>query len=144
MPKVGSFVHRVDEEPLAVFNTTFSGDRYAKVDLNNIRERNPPSPIGGPFGGNIQLIRISGTIIGGSTVGTITLSGYTDVDGEQLLIEPTEAVEVKAINFNTSNRVSAIYMVDAWVNLDKDALYLFAKTATNQLYCDEIMVTWVE
>lgn len=143
MAKVGSFTHRVEKGALTTFTTSYSGERFVKVDLHDVSD-NAKLKVGRNFGGSLQLIRISGTEATGQKVGTITLQGYADENGEQLLIEPTQAVAVDAINHTTTNRVSALFLVDAYINLPTDAIYLFAKCSNHNLDCDEVFVTWVE
>ncbi len=143
MAKVGSFTHRVEKGALTTFTTSYSGERFVKVDLHDVSD-NAKLKIGKNFGGSLQLIRISGTESTGQKVGTIQLQGYADQAGEQLLIEPTDAVMVDAITHASTNRVSAVFLVDAYINLSADSVYLFAKTSNHNLDCDEVFVTWVE
>jgi len=142
MAKVGSFTHRVKKGALTTFTTNYSGDKYVKVELHDV-EDNARLTTGKNFGGSLQLIRISGIETGGK-VNTISIQGYADVDGEQLIIEPTTAVAVDALTYAATNRVSAVFLVDAYINLAVDSLYLFVISGNNSLACDEVFVTWVE
>ena len=142
MAKVGSFTHRVKKGALTTFTTNYSGDKYVKVELHDV-EDNARLTTGKNFGGSLQLIRISGIEIGGK-VNTISIQGYADVDGEQLIIEPTTAVAVDALTHAATDRVSAVFLVDAYINLAVDSLYLFAISGNHSLACDEVFVTWVE
>tara|TARA_A100001201_G_scaffold61532_4_gene58754 strand:- start:603 stop:1034 length:432 start_codon:yes stop_codon:yes gene_type:complete len=143
MAKVGSFTHRVEKGAIVTFDTSYGSSKFVKVDLHDVSD-NAHLKVGRNFGGSLQLIRISGTETTGEKVSTITLQGYTDQDGTELLIEPTEAVAIDAINYSSSNRVSALFLVDAYVNLSSDSLFLFAKTGQHAIDCDEVFVTWVE
>ena len=72
------------------------------------------------------------------------LSGYADAAGTELLIEPTQAVAIETMDHSSSNRICTVFLVDAYINLPNDELYLFVKVGANTLRVDKIYVGWVE
>ena len=70
------------------FTTSYSTDRSVAFDLfpSNYQAQSE-------WTGNIQLIRINGTLTGGSS-DNITLCAYKNSNGTRLVIEPTQAALV--------------------------------------------------
>lgn len=147
MAKTGSFVHRVLKEPLVDFGTSFDAAKKILVNLTasgtNTQSKYRNTPTVRAWGGSLQLIRISGTEISGA-VGTVTIAGYADAAGTELLIEPTQATAIDTMDHSSSNRICAVYLVDAYINLPNDELYLFVKVGANTLRVDKIYVSWLE
>jgi len=114
------------------FTTTYSTDR--KVEFNLL----PTYHQGEEFYGNLQLIRITGTLSGGAR-DNITLCAYKNSDGTRMVIEPTEASLIADIS---GGKFSAIFLVDAvWVAED-DSLFFFIKTQNHTFTLNEIEITW--
>jgi|TARA_R100001460_G_scaffold1447_1_gene5474 formylmethanofuran dehydrogenase subunit E-like metal-binding protein len=147
MAKTGSFIHRVLKEPLVDFGTSFDAAKKILINLTasgtytTSKYKNLPTTRA--WGGSLQIIRVSGTEISGA-VGTVTLSGYADAAGTELLIEPTQAVAIETMDHSSSNRICSVFLVDAYINLPNDELYLFVKVGANTLRVDKIYVSWVE
>ena len=118
------------------YNTTFSTDRklefhlypteaYTQVDKHQ-------------FAGNLQLIRVTGTLNGGAS-DNITMCVYKNADGTRMVVEPTEAVLVPDIS---GGKFSAMFLIDAvWVAED-DELYIFIKTQNHVFTLNELEITW--
>lgn len=114
------------------YNTTYSVDRKVEIQLHTDYHK------GDEFFGNIQLIRVAGTITNGSS-DNITLCGYKNSDGTRLVIEPTEATLIPDIS---GGKYSAVFLVDAvWVAED-DSLFFFIKTQNYIFTLNEIEITW--
>jgi len=114
------------------FTTAFAADKKVEFKLM------PTQLEGKEFHGNLQLIRVAGTLTGGST-DNITICAYKNGDGTRLVIEPTEATLIPDI---TGGKFSAVFLVDAvWVAED-DSLFFFLKTGTHTYTLNELEITW--
>lgn len=114
------------------FTSSYSTDRKVEFQLL------PTYHEGEEFYGNLQLIRVTGELGGGSS-DNITLCAYKNSDGTRLVIEPTEATLVPDIS---GGKYSAVFLVDAvWVAED-DSLFFFIKTQNHTFTLNEIEITW--
>ena len=114
------------------FGTAYATDK--KVEFKLLPTQNE----GEQFYGNIQLIRVAGTLSGGSS-DNITLCGYKNADGTRLVIEPTQASLIPDIS---GGKFSAVFLVDAvWVAED-DSLFFFIKTGAHTYQLNELEITW--
>ena len=114
------------------FTTSFDADRSVEFRLL------PTQLEGEEFHGNLQLIRVAGTLSGGSS-DSITICAYKNSDGTRMVIEPTEATLVPDL---TGGKLSAVFLVDAvWVAED-DSLFFFIKTRDHTYTLNEIEITW--
>ena len=119
------------------FTTTYDTDRSVQFNLFP-SSAYPAGADRETWSGNIQLIRIAGTLTGGAS-DNITLCAYKNSDGTRLVIEPTEATLVPDL---TGGKNSAVFMVDAvWVAED-DELFFFIKTQNHTFTLNEIEITW--
>jgi hypothetical protein len=90
------------------------------------------------WSGNIQLIRVMGTLSGGAS-DNITLCGYKNQDGTRLVIEPTQASLIPDIS---GGKFSAVFLTDAVWAAEDDELSFFIKTQNHTFTLNEIEVTW--
>ena len=115
------------------FTTSYSTDRSVAFDLfpSNYQAQSE-------WTGNIQLIRINGTLTGGSS-DNITLCAYKNSNGTRLVIEPTTASLVPDLS---GGKFSAVFLVDAVWAAEDDRLHFFIKTQTHTFTLNEIEITW--
>jgi hypothetical protein len=141
MAKYGQFIHRTSKEISTTFDNTYGVDKKIEISLNQITDGQNTSVIKNmrPYSGNIQLIRIRGQITGGAT--SITLKGYTDEAGSDLLLPPSSTTLEPSID-GTSYSVS--FRVNAYHAGSTDSLYLFCKTNTGTFSAEDILITWFE
>lgn len=137
--------YAVERTGLSVdFGTAIDPDVYVAVNLDSQSKYNPafnPNGYERPnFSGNLQLIRVRGTVDGGSG-DNITLKGYADVGGTRLVIEPTEAVCIPDVS---GGQHSAVFLVDAWWTAEVDTIYFWITTQNHNFILSEIEVTWTE
>jgi len=137
--------YSVERTGLSVsFDTSIDPAVYAAVNLDSQSKYNPSFNPNGyerqNFCGNLQLIRVRGTIDGGSA-DNITLKGYADVEGTRLVIEPTEAVCIPDVS---GGQHSAVFLVDAWWTAEVDTIYFWITTQNHTFVLSEIEVTWTE
>lgn len=141
MGKSGHFIHVATKAVDQEFNTAYASDRLIDINLiaNQYAGAQLPKNRSNAFAGNIQLIRVDGTIAGGAT--TITLKGYVDSGGNKLVIPPSSASLESSID---GTKFSAVYQVNAFhANEDAD-LYFFMKTNAGTFTVSEIVITWFE
>jgi len=147
MPKVGAFIHRTLDNSLNVaFGTAFAVGTSIHLDLNNTDgSAGYPSPgkSGGYFGGKLQLIRMRGTIAGGTN--NITIKGTWDSIGREQIVAPTAVlISSDQLDVDGTGKHSITLLVDASVANDTDDFYLFVKTDTGTFTVSECEITWVE
>lgn len=127
----------VEKTGLSVaFGTSYVPATNVSLNLNKdtAYEGNPV------FQGLLQVIRVRGTITGGSA-DNITLKGYADSAGTRLVLEPTQAVLEGDI---TGGQYSATFLVDAWWTAEVDTIYFWIKTQNHTFTLTEIECTWRE
>jgi len=141
MAKFGQFIHRVKENVTAAFDTSYGSDKNITINLNQIDDGANSSIVrkSAVYAGNIQLIRIKGTVTGSAT--QLTLKGYTDDDGNDLLLPPSVSTLEPSID-GTSHSVS--FRVNAYHAAESDKIVLFCKTNTGSFTASEILITWFE
>ena len=142
MGATGHYVHRIKNAVNVEYTSTYSTDKTIKVNLNqDITDGGNAAPIRTRriYSGNIQLIRLKGTVNGGAT--QITLKGYEDADGIELLLPASTAVFESAI---TGTDVSVVFKVDIFHAAPHDDLYLFCKTNNGTFTVNEVQVAWYE
>lgn len=143
MPKAGHYIHRVVPTITSppTFTTSYASDQYIQINLNtdcvdsgtSIIKRRPQ------YEGFLQIIRISGNIGSGAT--KITIKGYQDVDGQRLILPPTEACLEADISGGQS---SVCYLVNACFSNDDAGLFIFAKTDTGTFEATDVEISWYE
>ena len=138
----GHYVHRIKNPSNVEFTTTYDSAKYIAVKLNadvkdggsasNTRTRRI-------YSGNIQLIRLKGTIANGAT--SVILKGYGDVEGTELLLPPSQDTLENSIADAT---LSVVFKVDISHAAATDELYLFCKTNTGTFTVSEVQIAWYE
>ena len=141
MAKTGQFIHRVKDDVSVAFDTSYGADKHIEINLNQIDDGANSSIIRGKavYSGNIQLIRIKGTVAGSAT--QMTLKGYTDSNGNDLLLPPSSSTLEPSID-GTSH--SVCFRVNAYHASEQNKIFLFAKTNTGTFTASEILITWFE
>jgi len=141
MAKFGQFIHRVREDVSVTFDATYGSTKKITINLNQISDGANSSIVrkSEVYSGNIQLIRIKGTVSGSATA--ITLKGYTDEGGADLLLPPSSSTLEPSID-GTSHSVA--FRVNAYHAAALSNLFLFCKTNTGSFQATEILVTWFE
>tara|TARA_R110000823_G_scaffold306989_1_gene429524 strand:- start:101 stop:526 length:426 start_codon:yes stop_codon:yes gene_type:complete len=141
MAKFGQFIHRVEEDVTVSFTTSYGSTKKIKINLNQISDGANSSIVrkSSVYAGNIQLIRIKGTVSGNAT--SIELKGYTDEAGSNLLLPPSASTLEPSID-GTSHSVA--FRVNAYHAADIADIYLFCKTNTGTFSATEILITWFE
>jgi hypothetical protein len=141
MGKTGHFVHVADKTHDVTFGTSYAADKV--VSINCIADQYAGSQLpkgrANNFAGNIQLIRIDGTRSSGAS--TITLKGYTDVEGNKLVIPPSSSTLESSID---GTKFSAVFQVNAFHAHEDADLFFFLKTNTGTFTVTELVVTWFE
>ena len=138
----GHYVHRIKNPVNVEFNTAYDEAKVITIRLNadvldggsasNTRTRRI-------YSGNIQLIRLKGTVTNGAT--SIILKGYGDQAGTEMLLPPSQDVLESAI---TGTAQSAVFKVDIFHASATDDLYLFCKTNAGEFTVTEVQVAWYE
>ena len=141
MGKSGHFIHRVVKSENTTFNTAYASDKRIDIRLNDIQDGSSTGTIKRKltYDGNINLIRLKGTITGGATC--LTLKGYEDSTGNKLLLPPSSS------NLETSidgTEVACSFFVNVFHASTSDDIYLFCKTNTGEFTVNEVQVTWFE
>ncbi len=140
MAKTGHYIHVAKKAHTQAFTNAYDVDK--QIDINLWNNRYSGASIPGDkkaYTGNIQLIRLDGTITGGAS--TITLKGYLDTEGNELVIPPSSATLESSLD---GTKVSAVYQVNAYHAENHADLYFFAKTNQGTFTCSEIVITWFE
>lgn len=139
MGKTGKFVHRITKAANVVFDTTYGTDKTIRIQLNKVDDGGGNTfKYKAVYSGNIQLIRLKGTISGATS---IVLKGYEDSSGTDLLLPASQSLLEDAVGDAT---VSATFKVDIFHAAAHDDLYLFAKTDTGTFTVTEVQVAWYE
>lgn len=141
MGKSGHFIHVATKTVSQEFTTSYASDRLLSVNLvgDQYAGSQLPKHRSEVYTGNVQLIRVDGTISGGASV--ITLKGYVDEEGNKLVIPPSSATLESSID---GTKYSAVYQVNAYHANDDANLYFFLKTNTGTFTVSEIVITWFE
>jgi hypothetical protein len=141
MGKTGKFVHRIRSTVNQDFVTTYSTSNKLRIKLNLVDDGGSASSIKSRriYSGNIQLVRLKGTVSGGTE--SIILKGYEDEDGTRLLLPPSQSALEDAVGDST---VSATFKVDIFHAGPNDDLFLFAKTDVGTFTVTEVQVAWFE
>ena len=142
MGKTGHFVHRIKKEITVEYNNAYDTNRKGLIRLNrDITDggNNVALYKKLQYAGNIQLIRLKGTISGGAT--QITLKGYGDEAGTELLLPPSTGTFESGI---TGSNAGVVFKVDVFHAAPTDDLYLFCKTNTGTFTISEVQVAWYE
>jgi hypothetical protein len=141
MGKTGQFIHRTSKQISTSFDSTYVSSKFIEISLNAITDGANASIIKQRrvYSGNIQLIRIKGTTTGSPS--QITMKGYTDIAGDDLLLPPSVSTLVPSIDGTTH---SVAFRVNAYHAAPFDELYLFCKTNTGTFDATEILITWFE
>ena len=141
MAKIGQFIHRTQLDCSVSFGTLFNADNKINVKLNQISDGANSSIVrkNAVYSGNISLIRIKGTVSGGAT--TLTLKGYTDTNGDNLLLPPSVCTFEPSLD---GTSVSCVVKVDAYHADITDALTIFCKVNVGSFSATEILITWFE
>jgi len=126
------------------FGNSIVPSTFVSVNLDSQTKYNPSFNPNGyqrqNFCGNLQLIRVRGTISGGSA-DEIILQGYADQAGTRLVVEPTSATLVADIS---GGQHSAIFLMDAWWTAEVDTIYFWITTQNHTFVLSEVEVTWTE
>lgn len=139
MGKTGKFVHRITKTINVVFDTSYGTDKSIHIELNKVDDGGSGAlKYRRPFSGNIQLVRLKGTVSGAES---IILKGYEDDQGTKLLLPPSQSTLEDAVSDST---VSATFKVDIFHAAAHDNLYLFAKTDSGTFTVTEVQVAWFE
>jgi|TARA_R100001244_G_scaffold68758_1_gene56202 hypothetical protein len=142
MPKVGNYSHRVELTGLNLgFTNNYSVDKVQQLQLMATSDSTSRYK-GGPFGGQLSFLRVEGTKT--ADVNSITLMGTSDAFGRKLVLEPTTATLVGAVDVGASGRHSAVYKIDIWFNGATDDLFLFIKTNAGTFSLHDVTLTWRE
>ena len=142
MGKSGHFVHRVVDSTLNVtFGTSYDSTKNIFVELNKVTDGNQKALLRNKkvYSGNIQLIRLKGTVSGAPT--QITLKGYEDSGGTKMLIPPSTGLLEDAVSGATK---SVAFKVDVFHSSKVDDLFFFAETDTGSFTVTEVQVSWFE
>ena len=138
----GHYVHRIKNAVTQEFSNAYDIGKKLTIQLNkDITDGGSAEPIKRRriFSGNIQLIRLKGTISGGAT--QITIKGYGDASGTELLLPPSTGVFEQGVSGTTR---SVVFKVDIFHASPTDELYLFCKTNTGTFTVTEVQVAWYE
>jgi outer membrane cobalamin receptor len=141
MGKSGHFIHRVVKTENTTFNTAYASDKRIDIRLNDIQDGSSTGTIKRKltYDGNINLIRLKGTITGGATC--LTLKGYEDSTGNKLLLPPSSSSLETSID---GTEVACSFFVNVFHASTSDDIYLFCKTNTGEFTVNEVQVTWFE
>tara|TARA_R100000734_G_C3294295_1_gene85681 strand:- start:80 stop:505 length:426 start_codon:yes stop_codon:yes gene_type:complete len=141
MGATGHFVHRIKKTVDQTFTNTYATDKSVLVNLNAADDIKPNSPtrIRPFYSGNIQLIRLKGTIANGAT--QIQLQGYEDASGQNLLLPSSTGTLEAGVS---GSDFSVVFKVDIFHASQDDSLYLFCKTNTGTFTVSEVQVAWYE
>mgnify|MGYP003625539853 FL=1 len=139
MGKTGKFVHRITNAVNVVFDSSYGTDKTIRIKLNEVDDGGGNTfKFKRVYSGNIQLIRLKGTISGATS---IILKGYENSTGTDLLLPASQSTLEDAVGDAT---VSATFKVDIFHAAAHDDLYLFAKTDTGTFTVTEVQVAWYE
>ena len=142
MGATGHYVHRCKLDGLSEeYNNSYDIDRKIRVRLNrDITDGGSALPLlkKKAYAGNIQLIRIKGTVSGATQ---LTLKGYADADGTELLLPPSSGIIESGVSGSDG---SVVFKVDIFHASNTDDLYLFCKTNSGTFTVSEIQVAWYE
>jgi|TARA_A100001391_G_C5005570_1_gene261916 hypothetical protein len=141
MGKTGHFIHRVVKTENTTFTTAYASDKRIDIRLNDIQDGSSTGTIKKrlTYEGNINLIRLKGTITGGATC--LTLKGYEDQTGNKLLLPPSKSALETSID---GTEVACSFYVNVFHSSTSDDIYLFCKTNTGSFTVNEVQVTWFE
>jgi|TARA_A100001201_G_scaffold115544_1_gene99186 hypothetical protein len=141
MGKSGHFIHRVVKSENTTFNTAYASDKRIDIRLNDIQDGSSTGTIKRKltYDGNINLIRLKGTVTGGATC--LTLKGYEDSTGNKLLLPPSSSALETSID---GTEVACSFFVNVFHASTSDDIYLFCKTNTGEFTVNEVQVTWFE
>lgn len=141
MGKTGKFVHRIRNSVNVTFDTSYGLAKIIQIELNKVQDGGSTGALKNRkvFSGNIQLLRLKGTVSGGAT--SIILKGYEDDGGTKLLLPPSQSSLEDAVNGSTK---SATFKVDIYHASAHDDLYIFAKTDAGTFTVTEVQVAWFE
>jgi hypothetical protein len=141
MGKTGKFVHRIRSTVNTTFDTNYGTDKKLEINLNLVDDGGSASSIKTRriYSGNIQLVRLKGTISGDAT--SVILKGYEDENGTRLLLPPSQSTLENAVGDST---VSCTFKVDIFHAAPNDNLYIFAKTDAGTFTVTEVQVAWFE
>ena len=141
MAKVGQFIHRVKESVSAAFTTSYGSDKKITINLNQIDDGANSSIVrrSAVYSGNIQLIRIKGTVSSSAT--QVTLKGYTDEGGNDLLLPASVGTLEPSVD---GTNHSVVFRVNAYHAAETSDIYLFCKTNTGTFTASEVLITWFE
>jgi hypothetical protein len=141
MAKVGQFIHRVKESVSQAFTTSYGSDKKITINLNQIDDGANSSIVrrSAVYSGNIQLIRIKGTVSGSAT--QVTLKGYTDDGGNDLLLPASVGTLEPSVD---GTNHSVVFRVNAYHAAETSSIYLFCKTNTGTFTASEVLITWFE
>jgi hypothetical protein len=141
MGKTGHFIHRVVKTENTTFTTAYASDKRIDIRLNDIQDGSSTGTIKKrlTYEGNINLIRLKGTVTGGATC--LTLKGYEDQTGNKLLLPPSKSALETSID---GTEVACSFYVNVFHSSTSDDIYLFCKTNTGSFTVNEVQVTWFE
>lgn len=142
MGATGHYVHRIKNAVSQEFTTTYDVDRVLTIRLNrDITDGGSTPPIKQRiiYSGNIQIIRLKGTVSGSAT--TITLKGYGDSGGTEMLLPPSSGTFETGVS---GSEHSVVFKVDIFHASPTDELYLFCKTNVGTFTVSEVQVAWYE
>ena len=141
MGKTGHFIQRVVKTENTTFTTAYASDKRIDIRLNDIQDGSSTGTIKKrlTYEGNINLIRLKGTITGGATC--LTLKGYEDQTGNKLLLPPSKSALETSID---GTEVACSFYVNVFHSSTSDDIYLFCKTNTGSFTVNEVQVTWFE
>ena len=141
MGKSGQYIHRNVIDVNVEFNDTYDENRVIEVSLNQANDQTAGALLFNRpyFSGNIQLIRLTGTVAGGAS--GIILKAYEDASGTKLLLPPSLASFESAV---TGTNKGVVFFVNAYHEGASDKLYIFCKTDTGTFTCSQVQIAWYE
>ena len=141
MGATGHFVHRIKKTVDQTFTNSYATDKSVLVNLNAADDIKPQAPIRKRpnYSGNIQLIRLKGTIANGAT--QVQLQGYEDASGQNLLLPSSTGTLEAGVS---GSEYSVVFKVDIFHASSSDELYIFCKTNTGTFTVSEVQVAWYE
>ena len=141
MGKTGKFVHRIRSTVNQTFDTNYGTAKKLHINLNLVDDGGNALSIKKRtiYSGNIQLVRLKGTVSGGAT--SVILKGYEDEEGTRLLLPPSQSSLEDAVSNST---VSCTFKVDIFHAAPTDDLFIFAKTDAGTFTVTEVQVAWYE
>ena len=99
MAKFGQFIHRVKEDVTVTFDTSYGSTKKITLNLNQIDDGANSSIVrkSAVYSGNIQLIRIKGTVSGSATQDTDNINKIIEIANDPNIDAGVKQTTIKAL-----------------------------------------------